>query len=310
MRNFQHVVNMSALNNRRERYTMKTIYTGVLLAVLLISCTQEPKIMDWQLAKTVELDGINPIGIAQDTDGIWLSDGDHHRIVQIKDNGEVLQSVDSLDRPMHIAAQGGKVFIPQYGNDQILIRDIHTAIPLVVGDSLDAPAGVAVDGPAIAIADFYNHRIVFTANGTDWTSFGVEGKAHGEFYYPTDVHLTEGKIWVADAYNNRVQVFDRQGTFLKVIGEDQRMNAATGLYVFESTVYVTDFENDRVLVFDEDGNLKQEIKKGIAKPTDILIRNKQLLIANYKDSSLSIYDWKEAILNADEEDHDDHDHEH
>ncbi|MFT5750999.1 MAG: hypothetical protein ACI86L_000499 [Dokdonia sp.] len=279
--------------------------------MIMVSCKQEPKIMEWQLATTVALEGVNPIGIAQDAEGIWLSDGDHNRVVQINDSGEVLQRIDSLDRPMHITAQNGKLFIPQYGNDQIMIRDTDKLKSLVVGDSLDAPAGVAVDGSAIAIADFYNHRIVWTENGSDWTSFGQEGNAHGDFYYPTDVHLTKDRIYVADAYNNRVQVFDRQGNFLNVIGEDQKMNAATGLYVDDASVFVTDFENNRVLVFDTEGNLKQEIKKGIAKPTDILMRNGQLLVANYKDSSLSLYDWKEAVLVVDEEshDHDDHDHE-
>ena len=289
---------------------MKYIYSGVLLAIVLVSCKQEPKIMEWQLANTMELEGINPIGIAQDAEGIWLSDGDHHRVVHIDDNGEILSRVDSLDRPMHIAAQDGKVYIPQYGNDQIAIRDADKLMPMVVGDSLDAPAGIAIDGNAIAIADFYNHRIVWTANGTDWSAFGKEGNAHGEFYYPTDVHLTTDKIFVADAYNNRVQVFDRQGNFIITIGEDQKMNAATGLYVEDGSVFVTDFENNRVLVFDTEGNLMQEIKNGIAKPTDILIRNGQLVVANYKDSSLSFYDWQEATPKQKvEEEHHDHDHE-
>lgn len=288
---------------------MKYLYSGVLLAIVLVSCKQEQKIMEWQLANTMELEGINPIGIAQDTEGIWLSDGDHHRVVHIDDNGKVLSRVDSLDRPMHIATQDGKVYIPQYGNDQIAIRDADKLMPMVVGDSLDAPAGIAVVGNTIAIADFYNHRIVWTNNGTDWSSFGKEGNAHGEFYYPTDVHLTDDKIYVADAYNNRVQVFDRQGNFMNTIGEDQKMNAATGLYVEDDSVFVTDFENNRVLVFDPEGNLKQEIKNGIAKPTDILIRNGQLIVTNYKDSSLSLYDWLEATpKNNEEEEHHDHDH--
>lgn len=311
MQTFRLVVNMNALNNKRARHTMKSIYTGILLAVLFVSCKEEPKVMEWQLSTTIELEGINPIGIAQDKDGIWLSDGDHHRVVQIDDKGTVVTRIDSLDRPMHIAAQNGKVFIPQYGNDQITIRENEHTYVLGVADSLDAPAGIAVDGDAIAIADFYNHRIVYTANGTDWMTFGKEGNAHGEFYYPTDVHLTGEKIYVADAYNNRVQVFDRQGKLLKVIGEDQKMNAATGLFIADASIYVTDFENNRVLVFDDAGVLKQEIKNGVAKPTDILIRNGELLIANYKNSSVSRYAWKEAIpvVGEEEYDHDDHDHE-
>ena len=92
-------------------------------------------------------------------------------------------------------------------------------------------------------------------NGADWISIGTEGKDAGQFYYPTDVQITDQNIWVADAYNNRIQLFDKRGTFVRMIGVDQKMNAATGLYVSETQVFVTDFENHRLLVFFKDGQL-------------------------------------------------------
>jgi hypothetical protein len=73
------------------------------------------------------------------------------------------------------------------------------------------------------------------------------------------------------------------------IGEKDNMNAATGIYVSSSQVFITDFENDRVLVYDMEGVLAQEISEGLEKPTDILINDDVLYIANYKGRNLKTY---------------------
>ena len=96
---------------------------------------------------------------------------------------------------------------------------------------------------------------------------------------------------MADAYNNRLQKFTKTGTHLLTVGEEQKMNAATGIFVSETQVFSTDFENNRVLVFSLDGTYVQELKEQISKPTDMLIKEGTLYIANYKSSSLSVYAW-------------------
>lgn len=272
----------------------------VLLA-LLISCQEIEKPKAWAYHKTIALDGINPIGIAQKGEELWLSDGDHNRLVAIDQNGEILKSIDSLDRPMHIDANDRHLFLAEYGNDRVsnieedkTQQNGYKLTPFWVGvpDSLDAPASVAYYDAELAIADFYNNRILFD-NGKDWIAFGKEGKQAGEFYYPTDVQITKDFIWVADAYNNRVQVFNKQGNFVKMLGHDQKMNAATGLLVTEKEVFVTDFEHKRVLVFNHDGLLKQELKKGIDKATDLLIKDGILHIINYRKGELVLYNAQE-----------------
>lgn len=289
---------------------MKYIYS-ILALLIFISCAEkqakEPELpKSWQLTKTIDIDGINPIGMTVAENGFWLSDGDHNRLVLIDRDGSTLKTVDSLERPMHIANEGKTLFVPQYGNDTVtVIGDAEMEI-LPLTDSLDAPAGVASYGKEKAIADFYNHRILYTTNGTDYISFGKEGKAEGDFYYPTDVQITEDKIWVADAYNNRIQVFDKKGAFLKAIGADQKMNAATGIFVSNHEVFVTDFENDRVLVFDHEGVLKQEIVDNIHKPTEMILDQGQLYITNYRTSKLLVFDWAETPEKSEEHDHDHH----
>ena len=290
---------------------MKNYILFILAAVSLSSCQEKDK--NWQLTERVELDGVNPIGIASSPDGIWLSDGDHNRVVRINKEGAVVQSLDELARPMHISDNGWELLIPEYGNDQVLRGKENVVKVVAVSDSLDAPAAAWTHGTITAVADFYNHRVLYSENNVDWKPIGKKGKGEGEFDYPTDVQVTDDAIWVADAYNNRVQVFDKQGEFLRMIGVEQKMNAATGIYVSESQMFVTDFENDRVLVFDHQGVLQQEISEGITKPTDVLLIDETLYIVNYRDSSMALYDLKEVNTSNSEEahkdDHDDHDHE-
>jgi len=241
------------------------------------------------LSKTIQLDGVNPIGLTQVNGAIWLSDGDHNRLVKINNEGKITETIDSLDRPMHIDAIKGTIFIPEYGKDAIETVDKKGRFVMKIPDSLDAPAGISVYEKERAIADFYNNRILYF-DGSDWISFGKEGKAEGEFYYPTDVQITKDKIWVADAYNNRIQVFDKKGVFLQMMGQDQKINAATGIFVAEDEVYVTDFENNRILIFGKNGELLQMLKSQIEKPTDMMIKDELLYVINYRNGKLNLFE--------------------
>lgn len=272
---------------------MKNIVIIVFSLIAFSSCKQEEKQKTWQFSETITVDGVNPIGIAFMENELWLSDGDHNRLVQIDNTGRVLKTIDSMERPMHISTSKTTLYVPEYGKDSIAIFTNNERSLLQLKDSLDAPAAVSVFENEYAIADFYNNRILYSNNETEWMTFGKEGKADGEFYYPTDVQITEGSIWVADAYNNRIQMFDKKGTFMKTIGTEQKMNAATGLYISENELFVTDFENSRVLVFDLEGNLKQELKEGIDKPTDAIVHDEILHIINYRSGTVNKYVLKE-----------------
>ena len=264
----------------------------------MIGCSQKPEKLGWKHIQTIALDGINPIGLAAAGDGFWVSDGDHNRVVRIDATGKLIKVIDSLDRPMHIAENGGQLVIPQYGNDEVIrfrekttLRANPETILISLLDSLDAPAGADINQNEIAIADFYNNRVHYGNEANEWIIFGKKGGAAGEFNYPTDVQITQDAIWVADAYNNRLQKFSKDGQHQLTVGEGLKMNAVTGVYVSGRQVFATDFENDRVLVFGLDGTFEQELKKDISKPTDMIVKEGKLVIANYKSSSLSTYSW-------------------
>ena len=266
-------------------------FTYICIFLSVISCSKHREVID--------LGKAGPIGLAFYEGHIWVSDGDNNRLLKVNMQGQIEDSIIDFERPMHLSAdENGMLYIPEYGADRITlvqgkkrtslsIQDSLDAVLDVVLDTfLDAPSAVSTYEDEIAIADFYKHRIVYF-NGRAWSSFGKKGHdKKGLLYYPTDVQITDEYIYVADAYNNRVQVFDKLGQPILVIGKKDGMNASTGIFVSDEQIFVTDFENDRVLVYDKTGRLKKEINEGVNKPTDILVVDKDLYIANYKSKNL------------------------
>lgn len=261
-----------------------------MVSLVSTGCKNSPKTNtnEWVFVKNIPLDSFGIVGIAPADDGnLWLSDADNNRLLKINAEGQVLDSITGLERPMHIATRENALLVSEYGSDMIRVINHGHYDTLDFPETFDAPSGVDREGKKTAVADFYNHRIVFTDGETNLT-FGKKGNAAGELIYPTDVQFAHGKIWVADAYNHRAQVFDLTGKHLKTFGEAEKMNAMTGLFVGEDQVFVTDFENSRLFMYDLDGNLKQMISENLDKPTDALQIDNQLFVVNYHGRNLLV----------------------
>ncbi len=239
--------------------------------------------------QNLALDSFGVVGIAEGADGtLWLSDADNNRLLHLGADLRVMDTLTGFDRPMHLAIQDGQILVAEYGADEVLSVRGAARTTLPKPDAFDAPSGVDADGDRLAVADFYNHRVVYTVGGRDRT-FGTKGTGAGEMTYPTDVQFAHGKLWVADAYNHRVQVFDLDGKHLRTIGEAEAMNAATGLFVSEDALYVTDFENSRIQIYDLDGRHLGTLTEGLDKPTDVLAIGDTLYVVNYAGRSLGTY---------------------
>jgi len=262
------------------------IQTMIFLGIMGLPSCQQTKI--WKHAKTIDLQDVAPIGVTFFDTKIWLADGDNNRVVSIDESGKKQQVYTDFERPMHLTSDDNNLYIPEYGSDKIVKITNGQKNTIILTDSLDAPAGVAVFKDEMAIADFYHHRILYF-DGKKWTSFGKEGKKQSEFYYPTDVHITNDYIYIADAYNNRVQIWDKELKFIQAIGSTEKMNAATGIYVTNEQLFVTDFENNRVLIYSLNGELHQIIDEYLSKPTDILVVDGKMYVTNYKGKNLQVF---------------------
>jgi tripartite motif-containing protein 71 len=81
-------------------------------------------------------------------------------------------------------------------------------MPAVESKFLNA-YGLDVDEDGnIWVADTYNHRVLcFSTDGSFLFQFGRQGFNPGEFQFPTDVAVANGRVFVSDTSNQRIQMF-------------------------------------------------------------------------------------------------------
>jgi DNA-binding beta-propeller fold protein YncE len=133
--------------------------------------------------------GIGSHHIQIDSRGmIWLADVRDHVVLQATPEGKILRTLGTRGEP---------------GCDET---------------HLDRPTDMAVtpDGQVFVSDGYGNARIVhFDAEGRFVKAWGKLGTGPGEFSLPHAIALdSQGRLYVADRNNARVQVFDQTGKFL------------------------------------------------------------------------------------------------
>jgi len=128
--------------------------------------------------------------------------------------------------------------------------------------NLDKPEGIAVD-PAgnIFVADYNTGYVKKYDPGFQWLlSFSDYGTAPGQNQKSEFMDIRDGKLYMPEAGNHRVNVFDLSGKFLYLFGglgtEPGKMNNPESVrFNSEGKLYVADLKNDRIQIFDKDGKL-------------------------------------------------------
>lgn len=125
-------------------------------------------------------------------DNIWTTDNADHIVVKFDRDGKVL---------MTLGERGVA------GEDD---RHFNKPADIAFGDNGD-----------VFVADGYgNSRVVKSdKNGKFILAWGKKGKGEGEFNLPHAVRIdSKGLLYVGDRENDRVQVFDQNGKFLRQFG--------------------------------------------------------------------------------------------
>lgn len=82
----------------------------------------------------------------------------------------------------------------------------------------------------------------FTKDGKFIRSFGRWGSAPGEFKTPHDIAMdAQGRLFVADRGNMRLQIIDQQGKF---IAQWAQFSRPSGVYIRDGMIYVADSESN------------------------------------------------------------------
>jgi len=109
----------------------------------------------------------------------------------------------------------------------------------------------------------------FTKDGKFIKSFGKLGSGPGEYRTPHDLAMdSQGRLFVADRGNMRIQILDQEGIF---IAEWRQFSRPSGLYIRDDMIYVADSESNGFPSASHPG-WKRGIRIGSLKDGTVLYR--------------------------------------
>ena len=177
----------------------------------------------WQRQEGVPADA-HHIHVGPD-DTVYLVDRDAHQVLFYNSVGELVKSMGTRDQAAMQAPFN------------------HPA------DVCVAPSG------ELYVADGYGNSSVhrFNSAGDYISSFGSPGSGPGQFRVPHSIRVSnDGRVYVADRENHRVQVFTEEGEF---ISEWTDFKCPMGVHIdANQVVYVTD-QVPRISMYSLDGEL-------------------------------------------------------
>ena len=177
----------------------------------------------WQRRDGVPADA-HHIHVGPD-DTVYLTDRDAHQVLLYDSAGNFLKSMGNRDKA------------------ELQAPFNHPA------DICVAPSG------DLYVADGYGNSSVhrFTADGDYISSFGSPGSGPGQFRVPHSIRASQdGRLYVADRENHRVQVFSAEGDFLTQWTD---FKCPMGVHIdANQVVYVTD-QIPRISIYTLDGEL-------------------------------------------------------
>ena len=124
-------------------------------------------------------------------------------------------------------------------------------------DLFDRPTDIAFarNGDFYVSDGYGNSRVVkFSKDGRYLTAWGKKGTAPGEFNLPHSVAVDkQGRVYVGDRENYRMQIFDENGKFLK---EWKHVGSPWGVFITDDqSLYMCDGHNNRILKLNLEGNI-------------------------------------------------------
>ena len=224
----------------------------------------------WQL--------VTPYGLAVDSKNrLYVADSKVHAIfifdTETKDLQLIKNGVEARFELITGLAidDSDRLFVSDSEMRRVMVFDPAHKAEGSISEGLSSPAGLAIDNENrflyVADADL-DQVLVYDADPPHklLRRIGTTGKGHtltspGDFSKPTNVAVDkEGLVYVTDTWNDRVEIFDPDGTFIRTWGK-----AGDGPGYFarpkgiaidgDGHVWVADGIQDRVQVFSPEGQL-------------------------------------------------------
>ena len=190
---------------------------------------------------------VTPHGIYVDDDGnAWVTDfagnaegTKGHQVHKFSPDGELLMSLGTAGQPGNDPArlnQPNDVIVGPDGS--IFVADGHSGQNMTTAEQMAEGRAAGLTG-----------RIVkYSADGEYLMEWGEIGTEHGQFRTPHALEFdAQGRLWVADRGNHRLEIYDQQGNYLE----------SRYLYGRISDLFITD--DDMVYAIDSESSEARHI---------------------------------------------------
>lgn len=243
-----------------------------------------------ELVWQVPLDSASmPADIALLDDRLFVLDTNNGRVLEIDDEGEVLQVFDEdsdsrldLQTPMAITAHDGKLYVSNSGAGNIIALNAEGIVKEVItpkappAENPLRPIGIAIaPNGHIFLSDPDNHRILtLDEKGRLLSTIGSGVRDSGEYGFNTPGGLSldaQGNLYVVDMLNYALKKYSPADHFLLSVGEagDTEGTFSRPKVVAvdsDGEIFVSDTLLVAVAVFSPDGQYEGFI--GRADPED------------------------------------------
>ena len=208
-------------------------------------------------------------GVATDSkDNVYIFHRGEHPIIVFDQHGKTLRSFgDGLFSSAHglRVDAADNVWVTDNGNHTVTKFGPENDVLLRLGEKnvagedqihFNKPADVAIalNGDFYVADGYGNSRVVkFSSDGKFLGAWGTKGNTPGRFNLPHAVQISVNQsVFIGDRENNRVQVFDSAGTFLREFGGF----APFGLFITpHQHLFVADGRANKVLKLSLDGKV-------------------------------------------------------
>jgi hypothetical protein len=215
-----------------------------------------------------------------------------------------------LNNPRGIAVWHNKVFVGLPNLGQIAVLNYDGEVQYTIGRKRQYinPLDVVIDtikGRVLVVDNELHKVVVYTESGDSLFALGVNPRSalDGDFNRPQAVAVdAQSNIYVDDAFNFRMQVFDSTGKFVKKFGTQGDTWGSFALMKGMAIdtfghIYVLDAQHQNFQIFDTSGTLLMFVGKfssgndGFQDPVSMYIdKNNRIYVTDQLNERLQIFD--------------------